>query len=682
MKRMKFLTLPLIAAMLASPLLAADLPNTLTENEKADVWHMLFNGKDLTGWRAFQTPEGPGRIGDGWKVEDGVLKKLAGVKGGDIITEKQFNNYELSWEWRIAPDGNNGVKYLVTEARPGAPGHEYQMLDDTSAKWSKLPAKDKTAAFYEVLPPVDDKGYKPAGEWNESRILVKGNHVEHWLNGRKALQYELGSDAVKAAVAASKFKKYPDFGQKIKGHIMLTDHGDEAWFRNIKIRELSASARKPNILVILADDLGYGDVGVHGCKDIPTPNIDAFARSGIRFSSGYVSAPLCGPTRAALMTGRYQSRFGHEFNPPAITEPNPGKLGLDLRETTFAQRMKSAGYVTGALGKWHLGEGVEYHPLSRGFDEFFGFTGGAHSYFKANDKRYGPIVRGREPVELKGYLTDILAEEANDFMERHHEEPFFLYLAFNAVHTPMEAPDDALAKFASISDPGRRVYAALTWQMDQAVGRVMKQLRDLGLAENTLVFFLSDNGGPLVRGAAKNGSQNAPLRGGKTQLLEGGIRVPFMVSWPGVLPAGQVDDRPVIQLDIVTTGLAAAGVKIDPSWKLDGVDLLPYLTNRSAGLPHEALFWRHGGQWAVRKGPWKLVRWLDRRDNDADSRMMEPQLFNVVEDIGEQRNLIATQPEKASALQAAYDDWNKDNIAPAREKISPGVAPPKKKERK
>jgi hypothetical protein len=241
MKRMKFLTLPLIAAMLASPLLAADLPSTLNEKEKTDGWHMLFNGKDLTGWRAYKTPEGTGRIGEGWKVEDGVLKKLAGVKGGDIITEQQFDDFELTWEWRIAPDGNNGVKYLVTETRPGAAGHEYQMLDDTSAKWAKLPAKDKTAAFYEVLPTVEDKGYKQAGEWNESRILVKGNHVEHWLNGRKAVEYELGSDAVKAAVAASKFKKYPDFGQKIRGHIMLTDHGDEAWFRNIKLRKLPAN---------------------------------------------------------------------------------------------------------------------------------------------------------------------------------------------------------------------------------------------------------------------------------------------------------------------------------------------------------------------------------------------------------------------------------------------------------
>jgi arylsulfatase A-like enzyme len=440
-----------------------------------------------------------------------------------------------------------------------------------------------------------------------------------------------------------------------------------------------APARKPNILLILADDLGYGDVGVHGCKDIPTPHIDALARSGVRFSSGYVTAPLCGPTRAALMTGRHQCRFGHEFNPPAITEPNPAKLALDLRETTVADRLKRAGYVTGALGKWHLGEAEAYHPLSRGFDEFFGFTGGAHSYFKANDKRYGPIVRGRQPVELRGYLTDVLADEATDFLQRHHAEPFFLYLSFNAVHTPMDAPADALAKFAFINNLLRRAYAGMTWKMDQAVGKVMAKLHELELTDDTLVFFLSDNGGPLVRGAAKNGSSNPPLRGGKTQLLEGGIRVPFFVSWPGIVPAGKIDDRPVVQLDIVTTALSAAGVVIDPAWKLDGANLLPYLTGKAGGLPHESLFWRHGAQWAVRQGPWKLVRWLDRRDNEADSKMMEPELYHLVEDIGETRNLIATEPDKARELQAAYDEWNKGNIPPFRAKDLPGDSHPKKK---
>lgn len=203
----------------------------------AQADELLFDGKSLKGWRPYNKPPGT-PIPEGWKVEDGILKKLADVRGGDIITEKTYNNFELTWEWRIAPGGNNGVKYFVTEARPQAPGHEYQMLDDDSEKWKKLPDKSKTASFYDVLPPAPNKPLNPPGQWNVSRIVVRGNHVEHWLNGKKVLEYELGSEAVKAAIANSKFKKYPDFGQKIRGHIMLTDHKDETWFRNIRIRQL------------------------------------------------------------------------------------------------------------------------------------------------------------------------------------------------------------------------------------------------------------------------------------------------------------------------------------------------------------------------------------------------------------------------------------------------------------
>lgn len=230
---MKTLTLLLALAL---PALA---DNTLTPQEQSAGWTLLFDGASLKGWRLYGKPVGT-PIGEGWKVEEGLLHKVPGVKGGDIISEKQYTDFELAWEWRLAKDANNGVKYLVTEARPGAPGYEYQMLDDNSGKWKGLHAKAKTASFYEVLPPVADKPLKPAGEWNSSRILVQGNHVEHWLNDKKVLEYELGSDAVKAGVADSKFKKYPDFGAKLAGHIMLTDHTDEAWYRTVKIRECPA----------------------------------------------------------------------------------------------------------------------------------------------------------------------------------------------------------------------------------------------------------------------------------------------------------------------------------------------------------------------------------------------------------------------------------------------------------
>ena len=228
----------LLLLALSLPVLSQTLP-VLTAEEKAGGWVLLFDGKSLDGWRPYGKPDGT-PVGEGWKVEQGLLRKLPGVKGGDIISQKQYTDFELVWEWRLAKDANNGVKYCVTEARPGAPGYEYQMIDDVSDKWKKLQDKAKTASFYEVLPPAADKPLKPAGEWNTSRILVKGNQVEHGLNGMKVLEYTFGSDAVKAGVADSKFKKIPDFGTKLTGHIMLTDHNDEAWYRTVKIREIPA----------------------------------------------------------------------------------------------------------------------------------------------------------------------------------------------------------------------------------------------------------------------------------------------------------------------------------------------------------------------------------------------------------------------------------------------------------
>ncbi len=220
---------------------AADSVNTISAAEQRDGWRLLFDGHSLQGWHLYTKKAQPEA---GWKVEDGLLKKLAKVRGGDIVTDATFTDFDLTWEWRVAAGGNNGLKYLVTEQRPGAPGHEYQMIDDSGHPDGKMGAKRQTASFYDVLPPATDKPLKPVGEWNASRILVQGNHVEHWLNGAKVLEYELGSEAVKAAVAASKFKNSSGFGTKIKGHIMLTDHQDECWFRNVKIRELPASAPK------------------------------------------------------------------------------------------------------------------------------------------------------------------------------------------------------------------------------------------------------------------------------------------------------------------------------------------------------------------------------------------------------------------------------------------------------
>ena len=413
----------------------------------------------------------------------------------------------------------------------------------------------------------------------------------------------------------------------------------------------AAAPAKPNILFIVADDLGYADVGFQGCKDIPTPNLDALAAAGVRFSNGYVSGPYCSPSRAGLLTGRYQQRFGHEFN------PDGGNQGLPVSETTLANRLKAAGYVTGAVGKWHLGELPEMQPQRRGFDEFFGFLGGAHSYIKS-----AGILRGTAPVTEIDYTTDAFGREAVAFIERHKAQPWFLYLAFNAVHTPMEATDERLAKFPNIANGQRRKYDAMMLALDEAVGSVRAKLSESGLDKNTLVCFISDNGGPTMKGTTINASSNFPLRGSKRTTLEGGIRVPFVVSWLDKLKPG-VYAQPVIQLDLSATVLAAAGVEVKPEWKLDGVDLLPFLSGEKSAPPHDALYWRLGQQMAIRSGSWKLVRYDSIADNGTGS-ITPAKLYNLATDIGETTDLASTEPAKLSELQAKWDAWNATLVKP------------------
>jgi arylsulfatase A-like enzyme len=415
-----------------------------------------------------------------------------------------------------------------------------------------------------------------------------------------------------------------------------------------------ATANKPNVLFIVGDDMGYSDVGFHKCKDIPTPNLDALAASGVRFSNGYVSGPYCSPTRAGLMTGRYQQRFGHEFN------PSGGTHGLPLSEITIADRLKDAGYVTGIVGKWHLGAQPEMHPQQRGFDEFFGFLGGSHSYFKS-----AGILRGTEQVDELDYTTDAFGREAVSFIDRHKAKPWFLYLAFNAVHTPMDATDDRLAKFPNVQNVQRRTYNAMMFAMDEAIGTVLRKLADSGLEKNTLVVFISDNGGPTMKGVTVNGSSNLPLRGSKRTTLEGGIRVPFVVSWPGHLKPG-IFNSPVIQLDLTTTALVAAGVNVKPEMNLDGIDLLPFLNGEKSGVPHQALYWRFGGQMAIRQGDFKLVRYDSNADTNTGERqpVTATKLYNLSKDIGENIDLAATMPDKVNELQEQWDEWNATLVKP------------------
>lgn len=417
-------------------------------------------------------------------------------------------------------------------------------------------------------------------------------------------------------------------------------------------RALVGAESKPNVLFIVGDDMGYADVGFHGCADIPTPNLDALASGGVRCTNGYVSGPYCSPTRAALLTGRYQTRFGHEFNPSADSH------GLPVSETTLADRLKQSGYTTALVGKWHLGNQPRKHPQARGFDEFFGFLGGSHSYFETNG-----MLRGKTPIQEMEYTTDAFANEAVSFIDRNQDRPWFLYLAFNAVHTPMHATEVRLKRFAHIADPQRRKYAAMMVAMDEAIGNVMQALKKTEQWEKTFVAFISDNGGPMMKGVTVNGSNNSPLRGSKRTTLEGGVRVPFLVSWPGKITPG-VFEKPVIQIDLHATALQVTQTPVSMPSNLDGVDLLPYLSGRDTGEPHDALYWRFGKQMAIRSGDWKLVRYDTTADGNDQPEISAMKLYNLVNDIHEDRDLAAEMPSKVEELKSKWDRWNEANVDP------------------
>jgi arylsulfatase A-like enzyme len=410
---------------------------------------------------------------------------------------------------------------------------------------------------------------------------------------------------------------------------------------------IAAEGSKPNIIVMFADDTGWGEIGAQGNKEIPTPNIDSIAAGGVKFTDGYVTCPLCSPSRAGLLTGRYQTRFGHEFNEGGAAE----KFGLPLEEKTIADRLKDAGYATIAIGKWHLGwRQPEFRPTARGFDEFYG-TMANSAFFNVrlvDTRKSGELVKVEDD---SFYTTEAYARRAVEFIDKHNSEPFFIYLPFNAQHAPLQVPKKYLDRFPQL-EGNRKKFAAMMSALDDAVGDVLGALDKNGLSENTLVVFLTDNGGPTRTTTSKN----EPLRGSKANTLEGGIRVPFYMQWKGHLPAGMVYEEPVISLDILPTALAAAGGEPQAAGELDGVDLLPYLTGEKAGAPHESLFWRFGKQWAVRHGDYKLVA--------ANPDGLQTKLFNLADDIGEANDLSSEQPEQVAELQKIYDQWNSKNVEP------------------
>ncbi|MBM4010832.1 MAG: sulfatase [Planctomycetes bacterium] len=405
----------------------------------------------------------------------------------------------------------------------------------------------------------------------------------------------------------------------------------------------------PNVVVLLVDDLGVGDVGFSGGTDVPTPCIDRLAREGAVCTDAYVT-PSCSPTRAALLTGRYPSRFGIEDNRP-LDGPT---AALDLREVLLPELLRKHGYHTGLFGKWHLGQGA-YGPMARGFEEFCGWIGASGKYLDP------PLLSGTTRAVHAGWVDDILAAKAAAFIREHAAEPFFLHVGFMAAHLRQEAEEADLARFAHL-DGKRRMAAAIISRLDAAVGRVVDAIRDAGLDGRTLVFFLSDNGGepPVL------GTSNGPYRGQKFDVLEGGIRVPFAVRWPGVVPAGLRFPSPVHCMDVFATTVAAAGIA--PAVEIDGVDLLPYLRGETRGVPHERLFWIYNdhADWrrtdqdtnrarrlaAVREGRWKCVMAGDRPVG----------LYDLQTDPGERHDLSPVQPGRVAAMQRAFEEWYAEMI--------------------
>ena len=419
------------------------------------------------------------------------------------------------------------------------------------------------------------------------------------------------------------------------------------------IATAQAADPKPNIFLIVSDDQGYADVGFQGCKDIPTPHLDQLAREGLHCTNGYVSHPFCSPTRAGLMTGRYQHRFGHQLNP--FYNPADEKEGLPRSEKLLPEYLGKAGYKTGWIGKWHLGAAPKFRPENRGFAETFGFIGGGHKFLNwqvnVKNEYTVPIERNGKPEEVTEHLTTALGKEAASFVTRHKGEPWFLYLAFNAPHTPHEPTAERLARFSSIENPLRRKYAAQVSLMDDAIGDALEALRTTGQDKDTLVFFFSDNGGPINT----NGSDNGPLRGGKGDVYDGGVRVPFVVKWPAKLGSGKTYDLPVSSLDVFATSLAVAGAEMPTDKKYDSVNLIPFLSGEKKDAPHDQLFWGRGSSLAIRQGDSKLVQ------PGPNQRA----LYNLKSDIGEKTDIQGDHADDASRLAAALKSWDSEMVPPA-----------------
>ena len=402
---------------------------------------------------------------------------------------------------------------------------------------------------------------------------------------------------------------------------------------------------KPNIIVIVVDDAGYVDFGFMGSKDLDTPEIDKLAKEGTIFTDAHVTATVCAPSRAGILTGRYQQTFGFEANHTG--DEHTGDIGLANNIPVIASEFKKNSYKTVAIGKWHVGEKENNHPNSRGFDDFYGFLKGGRSYFPIKNPSEDYMLQyNKEKVNFEGYLTDVLGDYSVKFVEENKQQPFFMYLAYNAVHTPMEAKESHLKKY---ENHPRQKLAAMTWSLDENIGKLVDKLKELHLFDNTLIFFLSDNGG-----ATTNQANNGHLKGWKGNKFEGGHRVPFVVSWPNQIKPNQTYNGLTSSLDIFTTAIAAANIKVDYAQELNGVNLIPYLKGEKSGNPHKELYWRKLEESAARIDNYKLIK-LDKYG---------VVLYNLENDISEQIDLSKKDTITTSLLKEKLSNWESKLMNP------------------
>ncbi|MDD3444621.1 MAG: sulfatase-like hydrolase/transferase [Zavarzinia sp.] len=458
-----------------------------------------------------------------------------------------------------------------------------------------------------------------------------------------------------------------------------------------------ARGKQPNVILIVADDLGFNDVSFYGGGRVPTPNIDRIGKEGVNFPAGYAGNATCAPSRAALMTGRYPTRFGFEFTPAPVgfariighfEDGAPVKPiyheerevdvpafedeGLPTSEITIANLLRGGGYHTIHLGKWHLGEAPRFRPEAHGFDESLGFYSGASLFMDPADPDavnakqdfdpidmflwaalpYGVRYNGSDMFHPKGHMTDYLTDEALKAIEANRNRPFFMYLAYNAPHTPLQATREDYEAVTGIADHTERTYAAMIRSLDRNVGRVLEGLKAAGIDDDTLVIFTSDNGGAHYVGID---DLNKPYRGWKASFFEGGIRVPFFMRWPGHLTPGATYAAPISHFDVFATAAGAAGTPLPDDRTIDGVDLMPFLTGEKGGRPHDRLFWRSGPYVVVQAGDWKL---------QLTSLPARAWLFDMKSDPTEQHDVATTHPEKVAELKAMLDAFQKEQVKP------------------